>query len=564
VTPWRLGGVERWFLRGGAFLLPLGYAWDIYDHYVLPKLLLARVLVVGLLILYIVRTITTGTWSIKRSALDLPLLVFIASALLSTVFAFNRNVAVFGTYSRYDGLLTIVTYALLFWLSVQTLAGPADAHALLRVLLASGYLVAAIAIVQSVTASVGQGTLVPAYGTLGQQNVLGAFLAMLLPLAFRELVDAKSWSRRVVAINLLIVLGAAVVLTLSRSAWLGTLVAAVVLIVANRHSIRIGVVAVALGVLGAIVIAGLSFPGGVQIERQIEARAMTVFDPSVWNPRPPIWRASLGLIASRPILGYGPDNFGLVYPPFQPENLGRSQVDKAHAESLQVAATQGLVGLAAYLLVLAAFVRAFWRGRPKAGAVAIFAGWLAYQVTLQLNFSALAASLPFWIFAAAAMEAWGATRSTVGRTIGHRRLATTAAGLGVAALAALAIVGTVFPYRADTRLLAAVQADVAGRWEAAKAASAEARALVPSESVYAVEVGNIAFEHSDWAGASAAYNDAARLGTFNPLVYRNLALAERNLGHLPEALAAARRAVELDRFDPANQALLAEFETPRT
>ena len=33
------------------------------------------------------------------------------------------------------------------------------------------------------------------------------------------------------------------------------------------------------------------------------------------------------------------------------------------------------------------------------GAVAIFASWIAYQVTLQLNFSALAASLPFWIFA---------------------------------------------------------------------------------------------------------------------------------------------------------------------
>jgi tetratricopeptide (TPR) repeat protein len=291
---------------------------------------------------------------------------------------------------------------------------------------------------------------------------------------------------------------------------------------------------------------------------------MTVFDPSAWGPRPAIWRDSLGLIASRPILGYGPDNFGLVYPRFQATNIGRSQVDKAHSESLQVTATQGLVGLAAYLLVLAAFVRAFWQGRHSNGALAIFAGWLAYQVTLQLNFSALASSLPFWIFAAAAMEGWGATRATVARTIGRRRLATALAGVAVAALAALAVVGTVFPYRADRRLLAAVQADVAGRWEAAMVASAEARALLPSESVYAVEAGNIAFEHGDWIAASAAYEDAARLGTFNPLVYRNLALAERNLGRVPQARAAARKALELDRFDPANQALLAEFETPKT
>jgi hypothetical protein len=360
------------------------------------------------------------------------------------------------------------------------------------------------------------------------------------------------------------VIGAGLVLTLSRSAWLGILLAAVVLAVGSRHTIRIGIAALSLGLLGVIVIVGLGLAGGQQVERQIQTRAMTVFDPGAWGPRPAIWRDSLRLIANRPILGYGPDNFGLVYPRFQATNIGRSQVDMAHSEPLQVAATQGLVGLAAYLLVLATFVRAFWQGRHRTGALAIFAGWLAYQVTLQLNFSALAASLPFWIFAAAAMEACGATRATVGRTIGRRRLAGASAGVAVAALAALAVVGTVFPYRADSRLLAAVQADIAGRWETARVASSEARALLPSESVYAVEAGNIAFEHGDWITASAAYQDAARLGTFNPLVYRNLALAERNLGRVPEARAAARKALELDRFDPANQALMAEFEAPRT
>ena len=77
--------------------------------------------------------------------------------------------------------------------------------------------------------------------------------------------------------------------------------------------------------------------------------------------------------------------------------------------------------------------------------------------------------------------------------------------------------------------------------------------------VYAVEVGNTAFELGQWAAARAAYRDAAALGTFNPLVYRNLALADRNLGLLAEGKVAARKAVELDRFDPANQAVLAQY-----
>jgi tetratricopeptide (TPR) repeat protein len=88
--------------------------------------------------------------------------------------------------------------------------------------------------------------------------------------------------------------------------------------------------------------------------------------------------------------------------------------------------------------------------------------------------------------------------------------------------------------------------------------------LGPRESVYAAEVGNVAFERADWALAREAYDRAAALGTYNPFVYRNLALADRNLGHIAEARAAARQAVDLDRFDPANLALLAELEARRS
>src|SRR5207245_1258977 len=173
-------------------------------------------------------------------------------------------------------------------------------------------------------------------------------------------------------------------------------------------------------------------------------------------------------------------NFGLVFPRFEATDL-HQQWDKAHAETLQVAATQGLVGLAAYLLLVAAFMRAFWRGRRNVGGFALFAGWLGYTATLPVTLSALAPSQ-------------------------------------------------------------------------------EARRLWPRESVYAVEVGNLAFERQDWALARDAYDDATALGTYNPLVYRNLALADRSLGRVAEGKEAARKAVELNRFDPANQALLAQFE----
>jgi tetratricopeptide (TPR) repeat protein len=184
---------------------------------------------------------------------------------------------------------------------------------------------------------------------------------------------------------------------------------------------------------------------------------------------------------------------------------------------------------------------------------------VGYQVTLQLNFSALATAYPFWVFAAVAISFWGAQGPAKSLSFQIRALAPIGVSV-IAAAVGLAVASTVLPYLADAHLLNAVNADYRRQLNVAQREAAMARQLGPKESVYAVEVGNLAFERSDWAAARLAYLDAAQLGTYNPAVYRNLALADRDLGLRSEGEAAARKAVELDRFDPANQALLAQFE----
>jgi putative inorganic carbon (HCO3(-)) transporter len=547
VNPRTLEQSQRWFLRIGLFLLPLAYWWDTYDRYVLPKLLVARVLVLGLLAFYILRMVITRTFVFKKTPLDLPWLAFLASALLSTLVGENQNVAVFGIYSRYDGLVTILTYAALFWLSVQTLDGSGDGRALLRVLMASGYVAAMIAILQCITSSMALGSFVPASGTLGQKNVLGAFLVIICALAYGELVTARSWLTRILAGNVLAVSAIALYLSDSRSAWVAAAIALVIAASAVRGpGLRTAIAGVAALVLVVGTLAALN---------EGQRQRIGLGDA---GDRPAIWRDSVQLIASRPLIGYGPDTFGMVFPRFE-ERQFPQQLDKAHAETLQIAATQGVLGLGAYVWLLIAFIRAFWRGRRAHEAIAVMAAWIAYTATLQVNFSAPAAAFPFWIFAAAAMEMWGATHSFTARTISHGRSVVAAASIGIAGLAAIGAAGTVLPFLADASLLQAVNADFSGRNRDAEAPAQLAARLWPRESVYAVEVANIAFEHGDWSAARAAYSDAAALGTYNALVYRNLALADRNLGLTGEARDAARKAVELDRFDPANRALLAEF-----
>src|SRR5207302_2390844 len=162
-----------------------------------------------------------------------------------------------------------------------------------------------------------------------------------------------------------------------------------------------------------------------------------------------VWRDSLPLIASRPVLGYGPDTFGLVFPHFSSFNAHFTLWDKAHEETLQTAATQGLIGAAAYLWTVAAFVVAFWRGRRNRGAATVFGGWLGYFISNQINFSFLTSAAPFWIFAGAAMVIWIGPAAPIRIAFLNARLSAALAVVGTACLVLLLVPGIVTPYLAE-------------------------------------------------------------------------------------------------------------------
>ncbi|HEX2682101.1 MAG TPA: O-antigen ligase family protein, partial [Candidatus Dormibacteraeota bacterium] len=432
-------------------------------------------------------------------------------------------------------------------------------------LLASGYTFGLFAIAGAVVATLNGGGALPVSATIGNSNVAGTFLAMLMPLALYEVFDASSWSGRIVALNVVLVVGTTLLLTLSRSSWLGATVGVIVLAAGWRRLVpRLAPMAALVAAAAAVVMGG----AGPTINR----RLASIVQPADWGSRPHIWRDTLDMVASRPLFGYGPDNFGLVYPNYQTgawEISGTGsvlQIDKAHAETLQVAATQGVVGLAAYVFILFALVRSFWRSGRDELSVALFAAVVAYQVTLQLNFTQVAAAIPFWIMVAAAAVVWERPSERYIATVpAGRETRAVIVSAGLVPAAVLATVLVAFPYLADASLRVAVESDFVGHGPDAIHAAQRAAQLVPYESVYQVEIGNLAFERGAWWDARSAYQLAATLGSYNPYLFRNLALVDINLGRREDALAAAEQALVLDRFDPATRALVDQLrEDART
>jgi len=342
----------------------------------------------------------------------------------------------------------------------------------------------------------------------------------------------------------------------------------VVLVLRRGHFHVWPLAIVAILVVAFITLAGFAAArpssGGSGIGQALIARMASIadFSSGTVNERITTWSDTLPLIASRPIMGYGPDSFGLVYPQFQTSNQHLVLWDKPHQEALGIAASQGVIGLVAYIWILVAFVRAFWKGRYQRGAVALFAGWAAYIVAIQFDFSWIPTSFPFWLLAAAAMVTWSPKPQVVRVAMFPRRIAVPVLGAASIALIALLIPAVALPYLADADYYAAQSAP---NLQQARATIGQARQSAPSEAVYAIVAGHYALNldqngtpasNADWPAAREAYEAAARLGSYSPEMYQELAIVDEHLGDHAGAVAAARRALELDRYDPRSQALL--------
>lgn len=127
-----------------------------------------------------------------------------------------------------------------------------------------------------------------------------------------------------------------------------------------------------------------------------------------------IWQPAVEMIKAHPFFGIGLDNFKIGFPYYS--GVEFNQIDglfmssrMAHNELLQIAATTGLLGLLAYLLMLGAFLYLWTQSYRKASAsgrrvlIAVLAAATAYQVQNLFSFGVAALNL-LWFFCLATVE----------------------------------------------------------------------------------------------------------------------------------------------------------------
>src|SRR3989338_5585622 len=101
-------------------LTPLIFFPASYELFEFNKMILVYLLTTGIISTWIIRMILLGKIQIKRTPLDLPILILLTARTLSTIFSIDPHTSMWGYYSRFnEGLFSTVAYILLFYAFVS-------------------------------------------------------------------------------------------------------------------------------------------------------------------------------------------------------------------------------------------------------------------------------------------------------------------------------------------------------------------------------------------------------------------------------------------------------------
>lgn len=372
----------------------------------------------------------------KRTLLDIPLLVFLTSQIISTIISIDVHTSIFGYYSRSNGgLLSIISYLLLYWALVSNL-NKYQVVLLLKSALFGGLIVAIWAIpehfgispscvilkdqfnadcwVQDVAARV--------FATLGQPNWLAAHLGILIFIGFYFYLEAKTLEQKIFTYSFIAIFYMAFIFTYSRGGTLGLLAGSFVLLfLLFKKTLRKPLGLAVLGLLVLNLIFGSAFTR-FQLTKFLPEKNAVQTDVKTQAPsggtqlenggtesgqiRLIVWQGAWQIFRAYPIFGSGVETFAYSYYKYRPvEHNMLSEWDflynKAHNEYLNYLATTGIIGLTSYSAIFLTFIFVILKRKELSTfSICLLAGYVFYLIQNIFSFSTASVAVLFYLIPA--------------------------------------------------------------------------------------------------------------------------------------------------------------------
>ena len=271
-----------------------------------------------------------------RTGVEWPALGWLAAMLLVSAFALDRT----ASFPR----VTKAFMPFLVPLAVFHARDPRRGRRALAVYLAVAGAVAVFGL--AVWVMKGASFDARARGLAGHYMTFAGQLLLEIPVALGVALSARSPRWRWGAAAVALVAFAALAATFTRSAWLGLFVACALMLGVTRPA---GLVVLAVAGVAAWFLA----PGAWG------ARLHSVADPkNLWNrERVFMWEAGVRMFRDHPLTGVGLQDLHALYDQYRsPDSVERA--GHLHNAYVQIAATMGLVGLAAFAWLYGSLLRA--------------------------------------------------------------------------------------------------------------------------------------------------------------------------------------------------------------
>ena len=399
------------------FFVPLLLWPKTSEVFEFNKMLLVYALTILIFAAWITKWVVQKKITIRRTPLDLPIAIFLASQILSTVFSIDSHTSLWGYYSRFHGgLVSTVSYIVLYYALVTNLTRDKISF-LIYSIISSAALVALYGVlehfgidkhlwVQDVASRV--------FSTIGQPNWLSAYLVAILPLpiflAFNH-CHPRSNRGSIFYFSLALLFFITIIFTKSQSglAATGLILAAIIIYFTGRKLKFIYFLIVPLILVLAIAkrdfIVKINPFGVSNLAALVEAdRATRLAGSDSMIIRQVVWQGARELGLKNPLFGTGLETFGYTYFTVRPalHNLlseWEFLYNKAHNEYLNFLANTGFVGLAAYLLLIG-WTLVWWARTEGPVSRGLFFGYISILITNYFGFSVVPVALFFFLFPA--------------------------------------------------------------------------------------------------------------------------------------------------------------------
>ncbi len=604
---------KKWYDLGIEYLLyalvvfvPAVFHPDFYSAFSAPKLLALRLITVAVILLWGLKVFVEGRLNLRKSGFNWILLIYGAVCVITTVFSSAVFTSILGSHGRFLGLITIINLLLLpvfIWNFLKE-------KELARRLLIIGVSVSGILALYGILQYFGvwqeqfnwnQDPADRVFGTIGHGNHFGAYLGMNFVLGIFLVRELKNkWLKYAWYLGL-VAHAAAIFLTAGRGAILAVvlalLVCGVVILVEKRANgeFLIGKWLAPSFVVIAVLIGGaVIFKDEIAKFPLVERTAITM--ESIGEGKIPDryswWLSAAEMIKDRPFVGYGLSTFRDIYNSYR--RLDYQTVEEgdqefhitpeaAHNEYLNITATQGFLGLIAWLMiiffVMGKLNASLIAGRPENAPaqkdnarvrpapaptlkanpyyyslLGLKGALVVYLVQAFFSFGVVSTLTVFFVYMGAALVLAAPdekANASAGRTelkaARHSAIKRTGASfvkyIIPLFMLALAVAGTACVLRtaiADYHYKAALNESAKSNHEGAMQNFTSAIALMPYEYAYQQALGDYALTTAQPISATdkrrelletavTAYQEALKINDHHPSVYYNLGVAQIHL-----------------------------------